>query len=87
MIGSVFAFWLEDAAVVGVMLNPDGRLWIDRLGKGIPIPASLRPLPDSERIIWLIADHVGVGCLISLAAKGGLLATSNTAGLNTGLCG
>src|SRR5215475_2788918 len=26
---------LEDLAVVVVMLNPDGRLWIDRLAKGL----------------------------------------------------
>ena len=27
--------WLEDAAVVEVMLNPDGRLWVDQLADGL----------------------------------------------------
>lgn len=30
-LGPEIADWLEDAAVIEVMLNPDGRLWIDRL--------------------------------------------------------
>ena len=30
-LGPAIALWLEDPAVVEVMLNPDGRLWIDRL--------------------------------------------------------
>ncbi len=29
-LGPAIATFLEDAAVVEVMLNPDGRLWIDR---------------------------------------------------------
>ena len=27
-LGPAIALWLEDASVVEVMLNPDGRLWI-----------------------------------------------------------
>lgn len=34
-LGPEIAAWLEDVAVIEVMLNPDGRLWIDRLGAGI----------------------------------------------------
>jgi Flp pilus assembly CpaF family ATPase len=34
-LGPEIAAWLEDASVAEVMLNPDGRLWIDRLGAGI----------------------------------------------------
>ncbi len=30
-LGPAIATWLEDPSVVEVMLNPDGRLWIDRL--------------------------------------------------------
>ena len=30
-LGPAIATFLEDSAVVEVMLNPDGRLWIDRL--------------------------------------------------------
>ncbi|NJO33335.1 MAG: P-type conjugative transfer ATPase TrbB, partial [Rhodospirillales bacterium] len=31
-LGPEIAAWLEDASVIEVMLNPDGRLWVDRLG-------------------------------------------------------
>ena len=34
-LGPGIAGWLEDPGVVEVMLNPDGRLWIDRLKEGI----------------------------------------------------
>ena len=41
------------------MLNPDGRLWIDRLGAGLA-DTGLRLSPaDGERIIRLVASHVG----------------------------
>jgi type IV secretion system protein VirB11 len=33
--GPAITAWLEDPAVVEVMLNPDGRLWIDRLADGL----------------------------------------------------
>jgi Flp pilus assembly CpaF family ATPase len=33
-LGPDIAAFLEDPAVVEVMLNPDGRLWIDRLSTG-----------------------------------------------------
>ena len=34
-LGPDIAGWLEDPAVVEVMLNPDGRLWVDRLSDGL----------------------------------------------------
>src|ERR1700739_292334 len=34
-LGPAIAAYLRDASVVEVMLNPDGRLWIDRLKSGL----------------------------------------------------
>lgn len=34
-LGPAIATWLEDPAVIEVMLNPDGRIWIDRLTDGL----------------------------------------------------
>ena len=34
-LGAAIARFLEDLAVVEVMLNPDGRIWIDRLSEGL----------------------------------------------------
>lgn len=58
-LGPAIARHLEDPAVVEVMLNPDGRLWIDRLSEGLSSSGE-RLLPaDSERIVRLVAHHVG----------------------------
>lgn len=51
--------WLSDASVIEVMLNPDGRLWIDRLGSGIADTGQTMAAADGERIIRLVAHHVG----------------------------
>jgi hypothetical protein len=32
-LGPAIAAWLEDPGVIAVMLNPDGLIWIDRLGE------------------------------------------------------
>ena len=57
--GLQIAQWLDDESVVEVMLNPDGRLWLNRLKSGLEdASASLSP-EDGERIIRLVAHHVG----------------------------
>jgi P-type conjugative transfer ATPase TrbB len=58
-LGPEIAAWLEDTSVIEVMLNPDGRLWIDRLGAGIADTGSGMSAADGERIIRLVAHHVG----------------------------
>ena len=59
-LGPEIATWLEDASIIEVMLNPDGRLWIDRLGAGIADTGCGMSAADGERIIRLVAHHVGV---------------------------
>ncbi len=59
-LGPEIGAWLEDPAVIEVMLNPDGRLWVDRLGLGISDTGAALPAADGERIIRLVAHHVGV---------------------------
>ena len=50
---------LDEPEVVEVMLNPDGRVWVDHLGTGLS-EAGFRLSPaDGERIIRLVASHVG----------------------------
>ncbi len=58
--GAKIAAWLDDASVAEIMLNPDGRLWIDRLGSGLADSGQRLLAPDGERIIRLVAHHVGV---------------------------
>ncbi|WP_334151467.1 P-type conjugative transfer ATPase TrbB [Hyphomicrobium sp.] len=58
-LGSAIAGFLEDPAIVEVMLNPDGRLWIDRLSGGLTETDEHLSAADGERIIRLVAHHVG----------------------------
>jgi len=49
---------LEDPGVAEVMLNPDGRVWIDRFDVGL-VDAELTIGPaNAERILRLVAHHV-----------------------------
>ena len=56
--GPTIAQALADAEVIEVMVNPDGSLWIDRLGQGrSPVGVSLN-VCETERIIRLVASHI-----------------------------
>ena len=58
-LGPAIAAWLEDSSIVEVMLNPDGRLWVDRLGDGLADTGQQLAAADGERIVRLVAHHVG----------------------------
>jgi Flp pilus assembly CpaF family ATPase len=57
--GPATAAFLEDPRIVEVMLNPDGRLWIDRLSSGLADTGERLSAADGERIVCLVAHHVG----------------------------
>src|SRR6267143_2836670 len=57
--GPAIARFLQDPAIIEVMLNPDGRLWIDRLSGGLAETTERLSAPDRERIARLVAHHVG----------------------------
>lgn len=55
--GPYVAAALADALVVEIMVNPDGALWIDRLGEG-RLDTGVRLDPAQvERIVRLVASH------------------------------
>lgn len=58
-LGQAIAAFLEDDEIVEVMLNPDGRLWVDRLRGGLAETSETIAASDGERIIRLVAHHVG----------------------------
>jgi type IV secretion system protein VirB11 len=58
-LGSAIAAWLADPNVVEIMLNPDGRLWVDRLAGGLTDIGEHLSAADGERIVRLVAHHVG----------------------------
>ena len=51
---------LDDPDIVEVMLNPDGRLWVDRLGAGREPTGATLSHDDATRIIKVVANHVGL---------------------------
>lgn len=58
-LGASIARFLEDPGVVEVMLNPDGRIWVDRLSEGLADTGEKLSAVDGERIVRLVAHHVG----------------------------
>ncbi|EGG75001.1 putative conjugal transfer protein trbB [Gluconacetobacter sp. SXCC-1] len=58
-LGAAIACHLDDPAIAEVMLNPDGRLWIDRLAGGMEDTGTRINAADAERIMRLVAHHVG----------------------------
>ncbi|MBB2198740.1 P-type conjugative transfer ATPase TrbB [Gluconacetobacter sp. 1c LMG 22058] len=58
-LGPAIAGHLDDPSIVEVMLNPDGRLWIDRLAGGMEETGTRITPADAERIVRLVAHHVG----------------------------
>jgi type IV secretion system protein TrbB len=58
-LGPAIAAWLDDPKVVEVMLNPDGHLWVDRLAEGLGDSGERVSAADGERIVRLVAHHVG----------------------------
>jgi len=59
-LGPKISAYLEDPTIVEVMLNPDGRLWIDRLSGGLEDTGCRITPADAERIVRLVAHHMGV---------------------------
>lgn len=60
--GPSIATALADPAVIEVMVNPDGRLWIDRHGDGRIDTCERLGASEVERIIRLVASHIGQEC-------------------------
>lgn len=56
--GTTIAAALADPAVLEVMVNPDGRLWIDRAAGGRLDSGERIAGSEAERIIRLVASHV-----------------------------
>jgi type IV secretion system protein TrbB len=56
--GPDIAAALADPLTQEVMVNPDGKLRIDRLGEGCTDTGVIIPASQSERIIRLVASHI-----------------------------
>jgi type IV secretion system protein TrbB len=56
--GPVIAEALAEPQVIEVMVNPDGRLWLDRLDTGRQDSGTTLQWSEVERIIRLVASHI-----------------------------
>ena len=56
--GPAIALALGEPDVVEVLVNPDGRLWLDRHGSGRADTGVVLTPHEAERIICLVASHV-----------------------------
>jgi len=60
--GKAIQSYLESYDIIEIMLNPDGKLWVERLGYGIENTGyTLKPL-EAEAIIRLVASRCGEEC-------------------------
>lgn len=57
--GSAILTALVDPEVVEILVNPDGRLVLDRLGAGRSDTGARLNAEARERVVRLIADYVG----------------------------
>ena len=59
--GADIAAALADPAVIEVMVNPDGKLWVDRSGGPHRYRRDASAPSEVERIIRLVASHIAPG--------------------------
>ncbi len=48
---------LQDPDTIEIMVNPDGKLWVDRAGRGRSFSGHVLGAADTERIIRIVAAH------------------------------
>jgi len=58
-LGPIILAALEDRNVVEVMVNPDGRIWVDGIRGGRSDTGQRLDFATIETIIRLVADHIG----------------------------
>lgn len=58
-LGSTIGAALAAPDVVEVMVNADGRIWVERAGRGREDSQALMSAADAERVLRLVADHAG----------------------------
>ncbi len=56
--GPVIGAALDDKNVIEIMVNPDGKLWLDHHGEGRVCTGEIITPPNAERIVKLVASHI-----------------------------
>src|SRR6185312_6641915 len=58
--GEVVMAAMLDPAVVEIMVNPDGKIWVDRTGQGRAWTGERLEASAAERILRALATHAGI---------------------------
>jgi P-type conjugative transfer ATPase TrbB len=58
--GDVITAAMLDPTVVEIMVNPDGKIWLDRVGRGRAWTGELLEAAAAERILRALATHAGI---------------------------
>jgi len=61
-LGETAGSLLLDDTIIELMLNPDGKLWIDRLGEGRSFTGHIMSPADAERVIFIVASSIAAVC-------------------------
>ena len=56
--GADIAQALDDPKVIEIMLNPDGHIWVDKIGVGRFDTDKLLTPKEGERVVRLVASHI-----------------------------
>ena len=56
--GADIAGALDDPKVIEIMLNPDGHIWVDKIGVGRFDTDKLLTPKEGERVVRLVASHI-----------------------------
>ncbi|WP_051279203.1 P-type conjugative transfer ATPase TrbB [Hellea balneolensis] len=49
---------LDDAKVIEIMVNPDGKLWLDKIGTGMSDTKVIITPEQAERVVRLVGTHI-----------------------------
>ena len=56
--GEAIRHALQDPSTIEIMVNPDGKLWVDQAGRGRSCSGHVLDAADTERIIRIVAAHI-----------------------------
>ena len=54
--------YLDEPDVVEIMANPDGHIWVERLGDGVRDSGQIMSPEQAENFLRLIASTMGLAC-------------------------
>jgi len=61
-LGKDIQAYMQDDDIIEIMLNPDGKLWIDCLSQSKHFTGKTLEKQDAERIIRIVASHINTIC-------------------------